>query len=300
MKLIDILVEELPKRGGWPDGAARLAQDPDGDIQMLSNRHAYLVSVGWTGDGRSDCYGQYAARKLEPLASDYATAIITREQYEAALAEKDDGWIEWGGGECPVDEGTLVDVRYRNGEENHHVGAGIYFDDTGSNPDLNAEDWISDGSQFDIIAYRLHQTQKAELVSVGLVDKPIDDACRVEEDLNDCVGQAPETEWKGGWLPSAGCECEYQYKVHGSEWCSFECVAVDGNAAFGWSNNTPIALQLNTHNFRPMRSKAERNRDDAKHAIAELCRSSASNGHAADLIYDAIAAGEIPGVKLDD
>ena len=40
MKLIDILVEELPKRGGWPDGAARLAQDPDGDIQMLSNRHA--------------------------------------------------------------------------------------------------------------------------------------------------------------------------------------------------------------------------------------------------------------------
>ena len=30
MKLIDILVEELPKRGGWPDGVVCFAQDVDG------------------------------------------------------------------------------------------------------------------------------------------------------------------------------------------------------------------------------------------------------------------------------
>ena len=127
MKLIDILVEELPKRGGWPEGAARLAQDPDGDIQMLSNRHAYLVSVGCTGDGRIDCYGQYAARKLEPLASDYATAIITREQYEAALAAKNDGWIDWAGGECPpVSTNTVVDVKFKNGNVQSGYPAGEY------------------------------------------------------------------------------------------------------------------------------------------------------------------------------
>ncbi len=33
-------------------------------------------------------------------------------------------------------------------------------------------------------------------------------------------------------------------------------------------------------------------------AEAELCRSSASNGHSADLIYDAIAAGKIPHITL--
>lgn len=27
----------------------------------------------------------------------------------------DDGWIEWGGGECPVPSGTVVEVRLRNG-----------------------------------------------------------------------------------------------------------------------------------------------------------------------------------------
>ena len=58
---------------------------------------------------------------------------------------------------------------------------------------------------------------------------------------------------------------------------------------------TPSERQV----FRPIRSEADRKRDAAKNAIAELCRSSASNGHSADLIYDAIAAGEIPGVKLE-
>lgn len=30
MKLIDLLVQELPKRGGWPDGVTRIVQDFDG------------------------------------------------------------------------------------------------------------------------------------------------------------------------------------------------------------------------------------------------------------------------------
>jgi len=71
----------------------------------------------------------------------------------------------------------------------------------------------------------------------------------------------------GGGLPPVGCECEYQYKVHGSEWHPLECVAVDGKAVFGWSNNTPVALQSNTHNFRPLRSEADKKRDDMANAI---------------------------------
>lgn len=85
---------------------------------------------------------------------------------------------------------------------------------------------------------------------------------RLEQELNECIGQDVDIpEWSGEWLPPVGVECEYQYKVHGSEWCSFECIAVDGKAAFGWSNNTPIALQSNTHNFRPLRTEAEKSRE---------------------------------------
>lgn len=40
--------------------------------------------------------------------------------WQAALASQqpaDDGWIEWGGGKCPVNINSLVNVRYRNGGE---------------------------------------------------------------------------------------------------------------------------------------------------------------------------------------
>lgn len=87
MKLIDILVQELPKRGGWPEGVARLAQDPDGDLQKLSNRDAWFMSgAGWNGDGREDFFGEYI-KNMSIIAEDHATAIVTRGQYEAALKQ---------------------------------------------------------------------------------------------------------------------------------------------------------------------------------------------------------------------
>lgn len=92
--------------------------------------------------------------------------------------------------------------------------------------------------------------------------------------------QYEATDWDGTGLPPVGCECEYQYKVHGSEWRSFECTAVDGKAVFGWSNNTPIALQSNTHNFRPLRTEAER-------TIDEMVRLSGVSIGAAKILYDA-------------
>lgn len=286
MKLIDILVQELPKRGGWPDGCHAITQDSDKAINEYSSLDG--VEINEHGTWRAvKSWNDYCVRAAEApcLAEDYHAAIITRDQYEAALAEKNDGWIEWGGGECPVERGTMVDVRYRNGCECHHVGAGLGTDTTGSDPDHCANDWYADGTDWDIISYRLHKPQEVT-----------DD----ETDLNECIGQDVAPVWSGEGLPPVGCECEYQYKVHGSEWHPLECVAVDGKAVFGWSNNTPVALQSNTHNFRPIRSEADKKREEAKHTIAELCRSAASNGHAADLIYDAIAAGKIPGVKLED
>ncbi|HHL7169726.1 hypothetical protein [Klebsiella phage ZCKP8] len=287
MKLIDILVEELPKCGGWDAKWHQCAQDGNGEVCFFTSGeiHFRWIFDAWSIPPDSVSRHDGKARLEALLADDYSETIITREQYEAALADKNDGWIEWGGGECPVPEGTLVDVKYRDGV----IKKGLQALIVNSGRSASRLFWVKDNIPTDIIAYRLHQTQQVARTEA-----------EQEEDLNECIGQDSSTAWSVRWLPSSGCECEYQYKVHGSEWCSFECVAVDGNVAFGWSNNTPIALQLNTHNFRPMRSNAERRRDDAKHAIAELCRSSASNGHAADLIYDAIATGKIPGIKLED
>lgn len=284
MKLIDILVEELPKRGGWRHGVKTMTQDKWKDIWGYNCCQPWLKHSGWWVSKSGADLVNNSKIKVTELAIDWQTAIITREQYEAALSAKNDGWIEWGGGECPVHVGTLVDVKWRDGRIDDGIPAKISHDLESCR--RNAISWRHHGRSHDIIAYRLHKPQEATQA---------DD----ETDLNECIGQDVAPVWSGDGLPPAGCECEYQYKVHGSEWFPLECVAVDGKAVFGWSNNTPVALQSNTHNFRPTRSEADKKRDEAKHAIAELCRSSASNGHSADLIYDAIAAGKVPGIKLE-
>lgn len=182
--LLQLLVEELPKHGGWPEGVKWLAQTPGGSIL---GREIYQS-------------GPHFSLVLDTVADDYCTAKVMRDQYEAALAAQApvanaDGWIEWAGGECQVDHMQAVEVRYRDGTIKP-VAPAFHYLWTNSYGDCKTTD-------ADIVAYRLHQPQEAnsranddrlagDLVSVGLVEKPIDDACRVEADLNDCIGQTPE------------------------------------------------------------------------------------------------------------
>lgn len=118
--------------------------------------------------------------------------------------------------------------------------------------------------------------------------------------------------WNGEGLPPVGCECEL-VNFFGNDFPDFvgepdEVVKIIGN---GFTNGCPVAFYEADGGrggvlayaveqcFRPIRAEADRKRDKAKNAIAELCRSSASNGHSADMIYDAIAAGKIPHIKLE-
>nr|DAF78439.1 MAG TPA: hypothetical protein [Caudoviricetes sp.] len=301
MKLIDILVQELPKRGGWSAKASHAVYAKRFSRVLFTKGGAPVI----VGDDVSIFENDGASRDVfwvpgvvldceEPI--DYTTSIITREQYEAALAAKNDGWIEWGGGECPVPCGTAVDVKHRCGavSENqqawpkHHKESDVVV-----NPFSNAGQafWRHENSVVDIIAYRLHNPQEVT---------EADD----ETELNECICQDVAQVWSGDGLPQAGCECEYQYKVHGSEWHPLECVAVDGKAVFGWSNNTPVALQSNTHNFRPIRSEADKKGDaaveDIDYWLPEFIADTPNELYHAKKIYDAIAAGKVRGVKLED
>ena len=60
-------------------------------------------------------------------------------------------WIKWEGGECPVPEGTLIDVKHRDGEKHKKV------------PALGAYNyhWGHAGHDGDIVAYRLAKPKKA-------------------------------------------------------------------------------------------------------------------------------------------
>lgn len=41
--------------------------------------------------------------------------------------EHGDGWIEWRGGECPVDDSTIVDIKHRDGRVAEGEMAGNYI-----------------------------------------------------------------------------------------------------------------------------------------------------------------------------
>lgn len=92
MKLIDMLVEDGLNGWQWPDGVECITQDNGSSIYKgvaFGYRKApYLKKNIWlanNGTGHADA----KIKKYDAVADDWATAIITREQYEAALAEKE-------------------------------------------------------------------------------------------------------------------------------------------------------------------------------------------------------------------
>ena len=54
----------------------------------------------------------------------------------------DDGWIKWEGGECPVPEGTIVEVKFRDGDCEGGFPAG-------------EAGWAHEWGTADIVAYRI-------------------------------------------------------------------------------------------------------------------------------------------------
>ena len=139
MKLIDLLVQELPKWGGWPEGVDAVEQDSEGQLFEID----------------SDYCSDFKLEKCD----DWIADVVTKQQYESALAASKavvghDEWIEWGGGKCPVEKGTIVDVRYRDGLEISAIPAND--DVSESARDASRTFWRNHGSISDIIAYRIH------------------------------------------------------------------------------------------------------------------------------------------------
>lgn len=298
MKLIDILVEELPKRGGWPKRANCITQDGDLKVEPALC-HPSIAKCDEDGFWFLDS-SRTGGFEVDTLASDYTTAIITREQYEAALAAKNDGWIEWGGGECPVPCGTMVDVKHRCGAVSENQQAWTKHrkkSDVMVNPLSNAGQafWRHENSVMDIVAYRLHQPQEAEQVKA-------DD----EADLNECIGQDIAQVWSGEGLPPVGCECEYtKESLPGNEWtqCTVDYVGASF-VVYRDCYGVELTGIIGDIKFRPIRSEAEQKRDEAVKAIdrymPEFIPDTPNDYYNAKKIYDAIAAGKIPGVKLDN
>ena len=96
MTLLEILVKELPGKGGWPKGANYLAQDSDWSIYGFEKEPTLEYGHEWL-DGTDGGFRLNVG--LLPEASDKSTSIINREQYKAALAERKK--VAWDGEGLP-------------------------------------------------------------------------------------------------------------------------------------------------------------------------------------------------------
>ena len=154
MKLIELLVKELPRRGGWPEGVTHIGQDYDRELRFYGRGEP---STGIILD-------ELAVDHRKIGASDKG---VTKSQYDSALAASD-GWIEWNGGAYPVDIDAIVEVKYRKPNQYQY-----------NNDRAGDFTWSHDGIDGDIIAYRVHKPDANPSAS--------DD--RLEQDLNECIGQ---------------------------------------------------------------------------------------------------------------
>ena len=84
---------------------------------------------------------------LRSLTRGRSEAIAKAEAILAAPQPADDGWIPWEGGACPVEVGTRVDVRYRDGWEGDGLASKWRWH--------HATQESSDVKELDIIAYRV-------------------------------------------------------------------------------------------------------------------------------------------------
>lgn len=106
-------------------------------------------------------------------------------------------------------------------------------------------------------------------------------------------------EWDGKGLPPVG--SEFEWSTHSNGFTSLhkrKCTAV-GTAGILSVGDDGIELYLNnvSNRFFPMRNEADRRRDEAVAAMGQL---NLGDYDDAEIIYDAIAAGKIPGVRLTD
>lgn len=278
MKTIDLLVQELPALGGFPEGAVEAGF-------LCSDDTLYFVNK------EGNCPSEWRISMNCKVEDGYVE--VTREQYEAALAAKNDGWIEWGGGKIPVDNVTVVDIKFRSGVITSGVESGAYY-------------WPRTGHESDIIAYRLHQPNKADLVRAAAwnayagITEP--DA---ESDLNECSSQDAAQVWSGEGLPPVGCFCEVEDRdgmlVYGHGESGEVIAHVENTAVIRMSYGLGC---FEAGFLRPLRTEAERKRDAVVEQMIKIATIHTTKSLGLDLalnsIYSAIAAGEITGVKLED
>lgn len=122
-----------------------------------------------------------------------------------------------------------------------------------------------------------------------------------KEQYEAALAASKQTEWDGEGLPPVGCECE---AFDGVSWFPVVIVGRYDGFAFAWNYDHRKTLTVNevhSVNFRPIRTETERKREEViKEMTSHVTNFNKTDViHALAEVYDAIAAGNIKGLKVE-
>jgi hypothetical protein len=136
------LAKIIHENGGWRDGEFA-AQDGDGGVGV------YEIKPEWNSLAKYWWRGAWVEWFLANKIKNHHQTVLSRAEYFHLYPAPDaNGWIEWNGGECPVDGNEIIDIRYPESRE--EFGAKAKF-----------RRWNHARNKGDIIAYRLHKPEKS-------------------------------------------------------------------------------------------------------------------------------------------
>ena len=144
------LAKIIHENGGWRDGAESAAQCSNGEVSFWHDIATRQPGEDWCGSYLGACDDiEFTGVKLP----NWPRTILSRDEYFHLYPAPDaDGWIEWNGGECPVDGDDFVVCKVRSGRE-WRDGKAIM---------AKVLRWRHTGGIADIIAYRLHKPEQAK------------------------------------------------------------------------------------------------------------------------------------------
>ncbi|EAS2490428.1 hypothetical protein DKH14_09830 [Salmonella enterica] len=176
VKLIDISVQELPARGGWPEFALALTQDGDGSICLWEDVDVYQQGGAWAHPSGTGLLEYWCNNQAMKPAEDRSKAIITREQYEAALAASKTEWDGEGlppvGCECEYETNGYGIKKVR---VECITMDGIAFTWLGEDPRFRGLDCINTSQAHRFRPIRSEADKKKEAVEKAIADALLKD-----------------------------------------------------------------------------------------------------------------------------
>ena len=167
------LAKVINENGGWVDGAQWAAQDKRGatyklKIWFYSGNEKHYTAKGCTTWQTDYKIHNTNAIQHDKLLPNWHQTILSREEYYQVYPKDDaDGWIEWKGGDNPLNDDSCVDLKFSSGNQKCSLLAGAFR-------------WRHSDCLPNIIAYRLHKPdvkpEFSESVTRSIPEPDADDA----------------------------------------------------------------------------------------------------------------------------